>query len=235
MKHPFSKKLVSIAVASLMFWTLLPVSQTLADVEGEGKVSFYYVFHLYFDAGQLYADRDFQFSYDIIPGEYTDQTLTTNFPYRGEVIDFTGTVAGRFVFDPRNGNDNFTKGKVSVQAPYVSDGANVVFYDSQNKSVLTISVGESSFCNDDGICNAEHGEDYANCSKDCKAVVRPAPPADGNTDSDTGSGATVLGIIYTVIGLVLLIALWWFFKRKPKNDQPSLPTPPAPPNSPNNI
>jgi hypothetical protein len=192
--------------------------------------NFYYVFHLFQNnSGQLVADRDFKFSYDIIPGIFT-QPAVGQFPYRGEIINLGGQVVGQFKFDVH-------LGKLSIQVPYVADGQRAVFYDNQNQPVLTISVSDSSFCNDDGICNADRGEDYLTCPNDCKAVTLPAPVATVPTVTATGSGGIVSGIIYAVIGLLLIGLAWWFLKRRrgPTSLTPPsapLPTPPPPP-SPN--
>src|SRR3990167_398128 len=133
-----------------------------------------YLFYLYYDNSQLFADRDFEFSYDVIPETFVPETFNTQFPYKGEVINFKGEVAETFQFDPRQGNPNFLKGTLSVKAPYVPDGQKVSFYNVQGNQLLSIFVSESSFCNDDGICNSDVGEDNKTCSSDCKTVI-PVP------------------------------------------------------------
>jgi len=202
--------------------------------------SFYYIFHLYYDNGQLSADRDFQFKYDVIPGDFIADPVNTQFPYRGEIVNLMGEIAGRFVFDPKQGDVNFSKGKILVNASYVADGQKAVFYDSQNQPVLTISVSDSSFCNDDGICNADQGEDSLSCPKDCKQGLVTPLPATPTSSSGESSGLWS-GILYTLTGLVLAGLVWWFFKRRRNSNNmtfpPSLssggqalPTPPTPNN-----
>lgn len=211
-----------------------------AQAETEQANSFYFSFHLYYDAGTIYADRDFQFVYDVIPGEYMAEIPNTQFPYRGEIINFAGETARRFEFDPRQGNPDFSKGKITVKAPYVADGERAIFYNAENQPLLTISVSDSSFCNDDGICNADRGEDSLSCPKDCQASLT-APsviPAPGDTTSR--SSGIISGVLYSLAGLVLLGGLWWVFKRRrtqgpiadivPPTQTPpsSLPTQPPP-------
>jgi|SRR3989344_4074557 len=200
---------------------------------GEEILPASYVFHLYFDNGQLSADRDFQLKYDVSTDPYTQPVLVTSFPYRGEVINFVGETAAQFTFDPRNGDANFNRGKVSVKAPYVSDAQRVVFYNPQNQAVLTIPVDASSFCNDDGICNADMGEDYGSCPRDCKSASLPAISTTPAPQSGAGTSALTLGILYLLVGLVLLAGLWWLFKRRGAGSGPILP-PPTPP-SPGNV
>jgi hypothetical protein len=182
-----------------------------------------YDFHLYFDNGQLAADRDYQFKYDVLAVPYEEPSLATNFRYLGEIIRFTGDVAATFKFDPRNGSENFKAGKISVKAPYVADAQKAIFYDPQHNPILTIPVGESSFCNDDGICNEDRGENYQTCSRDCKAAALPAVSATPTPTSTASSGSNLFtGILYLVIGVVLIAGFWRFLKRKS-----STPPPPA--------
>ncbi len=210
----------------------------IAKADSAAPQSFYYVFHLYYDHGNLAADRDFKYSYDVIPGELQVSAPTTNFPYRGEIINFPGEIASHFTFDPKQGDTNFVQGKITVKAPYVADAQKSIFYDAQNQPLLTISLGESSFCNDDGICNEDRGEDSLSCPKDCKQSL-PAPPTTSPAPSTSNSSGIVSGIIYTVIGIILLGVLWWLFKRgkpgSPSSFPPApsapLPTPPTPPGS----
>ena len=120
------------------------------------------------------------------------------------------------------------------------------FYDNQNQPVLTIPVSDSSFCNDDGICNADRGEDSLSCSKDCKqGLVTPLPTVTP-VSSAGGLSGLLSGILYTLAGLVLAGLVWWFFKRRRNSSNmtfpPSfssggqaLPTPPAPPNQGNTL
>src|SRR3989344_8690633 len=133
-----------------------------------------YLLFLYYDNGQLFANRDFEFKYDVIPETFVPETLNTQFPYKGEVVNLKGEVAETFQFDPKQGNPSFLKGTLSVRAPYLPDGQKVVFYNNQGDASLTIFVSDSSFCNDDGVCNADVGEDSKTCPNDCKNVT-PVP------------------------------------------------------------
>ena len=72
---------------------------------------FIYIFHLYYDNGQLAADRDLEFKYDVVPEAFVPETVNTQFPYKGEIINLNDRVAGTFVFDPRRGDPSFLKGK----------------------------------------------------------------------------------------------------------------------------
>ena len=184
-----------------------------------------YQFNLYYDNGQIFPDRDAQFAYEILSEEFIPEIVTSQFPYHGEIVNFAGEVAQRFTFDPKQGDVNFLKGKIAVKATYVADGQKAVFYNAENQSVLTVSVSESSFCNDDGICNSDRGEDSLSCPKDCKQTL-PAPPASTPIPAADGSNGLLSGILYTLTGLVLAGLGWWFFKRR--RTITSLPPPPPP-------
>src|SRR5258708_31536105 len=137
------KKLFAIIILAFGLLTLSAKADTVKNPN-----VFYYVFHLYYDNGKLVADRDFKYPYDVIPGEFQAPLVTAQFPYRGEIVNFTGEVATHFTFDPKQGDAKFVKGKISVKAPYIADAQKAVFYDVQNQPILTITLSESSFCND---------------------------------------------------------------------------------------
>lgn len=164
-----------------------------------------YLFHLYYDNGQLFADRDVEFKYDVVPEKFVPETLNTQFPYKGEVVNLNNQVAFTFQFDPRQGNPKFLKGTLSVKAPYAPDGQKVNFYDGQGNQLLSISVSESSFCNDDGACNSDVGEDTKTCPFDCKQVL-PVPTTP--TGPSAGAGGMPKVLIYLIIG-VAVIGGWY--------------------------
>lgn len=171
---------------------------------------FVYLFHLYYDNGQLVADRDVQFKYDVIPETFTPEILNTQFPYKGEVVNLKGEIAETFEFDPRQGNSAFLKGALSIKAPYVPDGQKVIFYDGQGDQLISIFVSESSFCNDDGVCNPDVGEDAKTCPSDCRAAT-PIPTI--STESPAGSSEGMINIlIYTIIGLGVVGGGWYGWK-----------------------
>src|SRR3989344_3107775 len=85
-----SKIFFFVSVAVFVF--LLPA---WADIRIED--SYVYNFHLYYDNGQLFADRDFEFKYDVIPEEFTPETFNTQFPFKGEIINLKNGVAAEFL------------------------------------------------------------------------------------------------------------------------------------------
>ena len=217
---------------TVLAFLLLPIF-TFADTAE--PQDFTYLFHLYYDNGQLFADRDVQFKYDVIPETFVPETLNTQFSYKGEVVNLKGEVAETFQFDPRQGNPNFLKGTLSVKAPYVPDGQKVNFYNAQGSQLLSIFVSESSFCNDDGVCNSDVGEDTKTCPSDCKQVL-PVPVESPEVPVG-GQGSMLMTVIYVLI--IAGVGLggwygwkWWQNKKKQSVGQlsPELPTN-LPPNS----
>jgi len=225
MNYKFFKKIRSILVGAIVIASLFAFSALADTTTTNGGPAFHYVFHLYYDNGQLNADRDFQFKYDVVPDVFLQDSLG-QFPYRGEIINFLGQTSADFKFDPK-------AGKNSVKAPYVADGQKAIFYDTQNQPILTIPVSESSFCNDDGICDADRGEDFLSCSNDCRQSSLPTPVPVNNDTSSTRSSGLWSGILYTLGGIILLGLFWWLFKRSKGSS--SLPTPPPPPNTTNTL
>jgi len=186
------KKIIIIFLLSFVIG-----SGVYADVIENNSFAYTYLFHLYYDNGQLFADRDVKFKYDIIAEIFVPETLNTQFPYKGEIVNLKGEVAKMFQFDPRQGNPKFLKGTLSVKAPYVPDGQKAVFYNNQGDALLTIFVSESSFCNDDGVCNPDVGEDTKTCPSDCKQVL-PVPIASPEVPVG-GQGSILMNLIYVLI------------------------------------
>ncbi|MBI4158307.1 MAG: hypothetical protein HY505_01645 [Candidatus Yanofskybacteria bacterium] len=199
-------KIFVISLVLLSTFYFLLSNSVSADEPGDSN--FTYLFHLYYDNGQLFVDRDFEFKYDVVPEEFVSEVYNTQFPFKGEIINLKNEVSTDFLFDPRQGNPDFLKGKISVKAPYVPDAQKVVFYDAQDKSLLTIFVSESSFCNDDGVCNDDRGEDYLTCSNDCRGVVAPPSP-----EQETGGqGGMLMSAIYVLIILGVGVGGWYGWK-----------------------
>jgi hypothetical protein len=214
-----------IPFSFLILFFNLELNSVLADQEQLESFDFVYLFHLYYDNGQLFADRDFDFKYDVIPEKFIPETYTTQFPFKGEIINFLNQKAATFWFDPRRGDPYFLKGKISVKAPYVPDGQKVVFYDAQNRDILTIFVGDSSFCNDDGVCDLNKGEDQKTCPVDCK-VFTSLPPV---PEEPTGEQSSLL---MTIIYALIIIGVgvggwfgwkWWKSRQKPPTQFPQIP------------
>lgn len=210
---------VIIILASNMIKKILILSVSLMILGGfvfadtAESQDFVYLFHLYYDNGQLFADRDVQFKYDVLPEIFVPEVLNTQFPHKGEIVNLKGEIAETFQFDPRQGNPKFLKGTLLIKAPYVPDGQKAIFYNNQGDALLTIFVSESSFCNDDGVCNSDVGEDTKTCPSDCKAST-PVPTTITTEPSVGGLGRGVLKIfIYFIIGLCVL-GSWWYWRRK---------------------
>ena len=209
MKNSILIIFISLLVPFMVF------GEGVADKQVSSSV---YLFHLYYDNGQLFADRDVEFKYDIIAETFIPETLNTQFPYKGEVVNLKGEVAETFQFDPRKGNPKFLKGTFSVKAPYVPDGQKVNFYNAQGNQLLSIFVSESSFCNDDGVCNSDVGEDAKTCPSDCKTAT-PVPTMTTEPPSD-GVGGVLKNIIYLIIGLGVVAGgwfgwRWWKGRQEP--------------------
>lgn len=209
----YSKRLIELPVEVL-------AANLYAVTNPKNYPDLSYLFHLYYDNDKLVADRDFEFKYDVIPEVFISEILNTQFPYKGEIINLKGEIAETFQFDPRHGDPKFVKGKISVKAPYVADGQKVNFYDGQGSQLLSIFVSESSFCNDDGVCNADVGEDTATCPNDCK-IATPVPTIT-TTPSTRDWEGMIKFLIYVIIGLGVVSGGWFGWKWWKRRQAPSL-------------
>lgn len=216
------QKLIYAFVAVSLFF----VFAVNAEEGDRNPLASSYLFYLYYDNGQLVADRDFEFNYDVVPESFVPETVNAQFPFKGEIITLNNRVAGTFVFDPRRGDPSFLKGKISVKAPYVSDGQKAVFYDAQGSQLLTIFVSESSFCNDDGVCNVDNGENQNTCPADCKGIT-PLPPIP--EEPGGGQGAVPAAFIYVLIIAGAVVGGWFGWKWwKGRQGPPVMPFPQNP-------
>ena len=154
--------MMKIFTISLIVFLIFPLASFAISQSDEDE--YIYLFHLYNDNGQIFVDRDAQFKYDIVAEIFVPEILNTQFPYRGEIVNFKGEISKTFQFDPKQGNPNFVKGKILVKAPYLPDGQKVNFYNAQGNQLLSVFVSDSSFCNDDGVCNATVGEELVSLS-----------------------------------------------------------------------
>lgn len=190
-----------------------------------------YVFYLYYDNGQLFADRDHDIKYDVLNEKFIAPTSSPA-NYKGAIITFKSVTAQTFEFDPRQGNSNFKTGKIEVRAPYVPDAQQATFYDTQGKPILNVFVNAASVCNDDGICTAAEGESIANCTNDCKQA-RTSPITQLVPVLDEGYDLNTI-LIYAIGGLVVAFGVWFGWRwLKKKREESFLPTPssnpPVPP------
>ena len=207
--HNLPQKITAILLLVVGSW-LLVGSFVFADEPGDSN--FTYLFHLYYDNSQLFADRDFELKYDVIPEEFVPETYSTQFPFKGEIVTLSNRIASTFLFDPRRGDPDFRAGKISVKAPYAPNGQKAVFYDSQGRTLLTVFVSESSFCNDDGVCNFDRGENENTCPNDCKGVV-PVPPPKQDVN---GQGDMLMSAIYVLIIAGAALGGWFGWRRGKK-------------------
>lgn len=175
-----------------------------------------YLFHLYYDSGKLYVDRDVKFKYDVIPEQFVpDNSVSAT--YTGKIIGVKDNFLATFKF----AKPNFEKGTLVVKGPYFADAKSAEFYDDKNQKLVTIDVSGSSFCNDDSICNADVGEDSNNCPSDCKQVSLPTEtpspsisPLPAATDS-----TSKIGLILYALGIVVLILVGFYMWTKFRNKQ----------------
>ena len=184
-------------------------------------IDFSYVIHLYYDRGNLISNRDFKFQYDVIGENFEDNKTKIPDPYTGEIISTKGVILSVFPFDPKRADPNFARFPLDVKAPYFANAGTINFYDDSHKLLLTISVGETSVCNENNICEDQSGEDFRNCPVDCKASL-PVTPAFTPSASPVAkeSNTSILNIVLITLGLIGGISvLIWIIKKVRKITQ----------------
>ncbi len=203
-------KILAIIISfTILFYGQITLS---ADEASPWSSQFFsYRFHLYYDNGQLFADRDFEFKYDLIAEQFTPETLTTQTPYKGEIVNVQNETETTFQFDPKQGNPKFAKGKISIKGPYFADAAKANFYDDKNQLLLALDIGGSSFCNDDGTCNSDVGENYQNCPNDCK---RPSPSPTYQPPAPSVWQNMLISILVAAVVIVAALVIWVIIKRR---------------------
>lgn len=186
-----------------------------------------YLFFLYYDRGELFANRDFVTPYDVVTAEYKEAVGGEN-DFRGELSSAKGTLLATFKFDPQGGDKNLKKGAIVVSAPYFFNAHRADFYSNLGDKLVTISVAEQSFCNENRVCDDK--ENKETCPADCAAFT-PAlsslpsfsfPPSLGEwTMYFQGTmGITILSVGVVLAILILSVRLVRRWLRKKKNDLP---------------
>ena len=225
-----NKKLIGLKFLTfLVACCLLLVASTHAVTKPlpSADLNFFsYVFYLYYDNGQLFGDRDHEVKYDIINEAFVPQVIAPG-GYRFEILNSKSEVVQTTQFDPRQGSPDFIVGKIQVKGSYVPNGQRVIFYNDQNKQLISLFIFEGALCNDDGSCSLGQGENEKTCPSDCiKKTTTPLPAATPVPLDD--DSFDVMGIItYVVGGLAVVVIAWFGWKWwKGKREENFLPPPP---------
>jgi len=219
---------MKIFFLSILFAALSVTSFALTKPEpGVNTNSLSYFFYLYYDNGQLFADRDIIPNYDIINETFIPESLSDPNLYKLELVNFKFEIVKEILFDPKRGNAEFKQGKITVKAPYLPDGLKANFYDHQNNQLVSIFINTGSICNDDDFCNNSAGENETTCPNDCKRTRTPAPFS-ANEVAAFDEGLDIMTLItYSVGGLIVLAGAWFGWKWWKKRKEGNFTIPPA--------
>lgn len=149
------------------------------------------VYHLKYRNGTLISDTSSGMAYT--PIMYTPESLGQTDPkdsdFYATTLSGSGTEIERFgfnipsIYSPALGESLF-----DVTGKYFAYADRIVFFKKGGVELFRISLKESSFCNEDKVCNAGVGEDHLNCPMDCpppQPVTQPEQ--DPNTENTTSS------------------------------------------------
>ncbi len=245
-KNMSSNYMVKSAAVSMVVSSILLTTAVFAAKPAPGAdiTNLSYVFHLYYDNGKLYSDRDYQIKYDVVEGKYIPETVGAT-PYLGVILNFKDKVIDTFKFDPGNG-------KISVKGPYAADAKVVNFFDNHGTQLLSLFVSDSSFCNDNDYCDQATGENDKTCPNDCNPAKTqpplastsvnpnpanaPNPPGPPGSSSASAKPGLMTILIYVFTGLAAVAVAWvawrWWKGRSSSSlpaDSGSMPMPPPPP------
>lgn len=199
-----------------------------------------YIFYLYYDNGQLFADRDYEIKYDVVEEAFTPESLSGPGTYRAEIINLKSEIAKTFTLDPKKGNSEFTVGKITIKGPYVADGMKAQFYNDRGELSVSMFINSASICNDDGSCSSATGENERSCPNDCKRA-KPTPiPSAPEPSGFFGDFDWITIAMYGAGGVGVAVGAWfgwrWWKKRREGSfippAPPASPLPPAPPSPP---
>ncbi len=221
-----------LSIAVLLFFVCLSPANAVTKPSADADLSgFSYIFYLYYDAGQLIGDRDYQVKFDVVNEKFVAPSPSTG-GYKVEIYDYKSKLVQTVQFDPKQGNPTFTRGKVTVKAPYISDAIRASFYDNQNHQLMTIFLSAASLCNDDGFCSATNGENEKSCPNDCKKAGT-TPLASSVPPPSTDGPDYMMLLIYAVAGIGVAVAAWfgwrWWKNKNEGNFTPPPSSAPQPP------
>ncbi len=151
------------------------------------------VYHLKYRNGTLVPDTSSGMSYT--PIMYTPESFGQSDPNNSDfyatTLSGSGAEIERFgfnipsVYSPALGESVF-----DVTGKYFAYADRIVFFKKGGIELFRISLKESSFCNEDKVCNADVGEDYMNCSMDCPAPQPVTQPEQSPNTENTVTPAT---------------------------------------------
>ena len=228
------KKITFILVSLLAVVFSLSASAVTKPSSEADMDSFSYVFYLYYDNGQLFADRDYEVKYDVVSEKFA-QAESAQGSYKVIVTNFRSETVKSVDFDPRAGNANLTSGKIQIKAPYASDGQRATFYNNQGQQLVTIFVIDAALCDNNGVCNSGVGENEKTCSSDCRINRTPVASVVPTVLPSEGLDLNTI-LIYAVGGIGVVVVAWliwkWIKKKKEENFLPPPATTPSSPSEP---
>ncbi len=163
------------------------------------------VYHLKYRNGTLISDTSSGMAYT--PIMYTPESLGQTDPkdsdFYATTLSGSGTEIERFGFDiPSVYSPALGESLFDVTGKYFAYADRIVFFKKGGVELFRISLKESSFCNENKVCNADAGEDHLNCPMDCPApepVVPPEKePGTGNITTPTTPNTDTPGAPITV-------------------------------------
>ena len=133
--------------------------------------------------------------YSIVGG---DATLPNPGAWTIEVDAAGGDALSQTQFQP-------VRGSQTVEVPYQSRGTSARIVDSRGTTQLIVDLSGSRVCDDNGVCNADLGENADTCPTDCGTANANQQAAIADQSSGLPGGLLLVLADVLVIGLVLVV------------------------------
>ncbi len=175
--EPHKFLLIALTFFGMVFGGVNTFAQSTLDAS-----HFVYVFTARYDSGKLENLGEEGEPYDML-----DMSLepiryfpASQLRFSGKVIGIGGKELKSISFSAQDKN-LIDGGKIlTFVVPFFANAREVRFFSSAAEPLLVVSVVGTSFCNDDGVCNADVGEGWNNCRNDCIQPATTLPSASPN-------------------------------------------------------
>lgn len=114
-----------------------------------------------------------------------------------EILSQAGDVLSTTQFQPGGATQ-------TIQVPYQDRGYNARIVDARGATQLLIGLAGSRTCDDNGVCNADQGENADNCPTDCGTGQVAQQAAIGHQSALPGGMLLVLADIL-ILGVVVAV------------------------------
>ncbi len=195
------KYIISLLIALAV---LLPAPMRADEALPSDAWAFLYEFPLSYKNGVVLQAEPYRMTTGDVP-------LLPQGAWSLEIVSESGEQLRWYPFDPVSiaGTGTF-----SIIIPVEYRGARAYVRDATGKVTVTIDIRETRLCNDNGVCNAEAGEESANCPTDCGRTSMETASILEQVSTSQRVGSILLRLSSAVAGLLLCIGVVQMLDRR---------------------